>query len=58
MTFAIIQLMISMIFFTETAKVAPQNEKINTYLYEVKKSIEEYGEQIRFFTNEFKNILP
>ncbi|MEE0139313.1 hypothetical protein [Fusobacterium ulcerans] len=45
-------------FFTETTKVAPQNEKINTYLYGVKKSIEEYGEQIRFCTNEFKNILP
>lgn len=45
-------------FFTETAKTAPQNEKINTYLYNVKKSLEKYGEQIRFCMDEFKGILP
>lgn len=44
-------------FFNEKKVTAPQNEKINTYLYEVQKSVENYIGQIKFCFNEFKSLI-
>ncbi len=44
-------------FFEEKRIKAPQNEKINTYLYNVEKSAEKYGEKIKSCYEDFKQLI-
>lgn len=41
-------------YFDDKVKNAPQNEKINTFEYGVKRDLEQYVEQIKRFSRDFK----
>lgn len=41
-------------YFDDKVKSAPQNEKINTFEYGVKRDLEQYVEQIKRFSRDFK----
>lgn len=41
-------------YFDDKVKSAPQNEKINTYEYDVKSDLEQYVDQIKRFSRDFK----
>lgn len=44
-------------YFADKKSSAPQNEKINVFVYEVKKGVEKYSEQINLCFEEFKNYI-
>ncbi len=44
-------------FFIESKKSAPQNEKINTYTYNVEESLKKYEHNIKMCMEEFKYII-
>ncbi|WP_131451055.1 hypothetical protein [Ruminiclostridium papyrosolvens] len=44
-------------YHNKRIKDAPQNEKINTFKYTIKKDAEKYAEQVNLCRDEFKNLI-
>ncbi|WP_055669067.1 hypothetical protein [Desnuesiella massiliensis] len=44
-------------YYNKRVKDAPQNEKINTFTYDISKEAERYAEQVKLCYDEFKNLI-
>ena len=42
-------------YYEDKVRNAPQNEKINTFEYDVKRDLEQYVDQIKRFSRDFKS---
>lgn len=45
------------VYYSEKKSSAPQNEKINVFVYDIQKCIEKYSEQVKLCVEEFKRYL-